>query len=68
MRAQLRRELIAKDRGTIGPGVHDLKSVRSITWKDATTFAPEEPTWEGDVRYVEILIKQLGLSTRSSSQ
>ena len=54
----------------MGPGVHDLKSIRLlnrlIIWKDATAFAPEELTWEGDVRHVEILAKQLGLSTRSS--
>ena len=58
------------DRGTMGPGVRDLKSIRLlnrlIIWKDATAFAPEDLTWEGDLRHVEILAKQLGLSTRSS--
>ena len=54
----------------MGPGVYDLKSIwllnRLIKWKDATAFAPDELTWECDVRHVEILAKQLGLSTRSS--
>ena len=65
----LRRRLIVKDRGVLGPLSTDLKEIRcmqrTIRWVDAAGSAPERIEYEADSRHAQLLVRELGLSNTS---
>ena len=71
-KAQVKEDLIVKDRGTLGPGPRDARHIRIlnrvVSYVEARGRDPDMILYEADERHVELLIKAYGMKDGSKSK